>query len=129
RIMWLDELACKTQEHLVIVGALHKDQQGYTSGTKHPLTGRIELKVQLIRTFSDGCQGALAKAIACRQDAANCRQQPADYPPDLDPALYAPNQDLQHFYSDLFAPYIDFGLITESQIPALKSIAYEVTYQ
>lgn len=128
-ILWLDEQDCTSQESLVVDGTIHKNQGPYHSGTTHPLSGRLELKVQLIRNFSGECTSALTKAIQCRNDAGKCRQEPADFPAGYDPALYVPNQDMQRFYADLFAPYIDAGLITEAQIPSLKTIAYEVRYK
>lgn len=117
QIIWKDR-ACTGQLFLAESGKILKDTGPYTSGTSLPLSGRIQLQVQVINSFDGNCGPTLTALYRCYLSASQCGgTSPGE------------NQQQQQEVQDLFGPYIDAGAMAPADIPNTSYLAYEVFYQ
>lgn len=115
--LWTDP-NCQTQVTLSLDGSYSQSSGLGTSASGLKLSGRIGLNIQMIRTITGDCAATMATLGACYQDAQQCGGSNA-----------TENQNWQKSVQTLFNPYIQAGAMTAAEIPSVRGVSYELTYE
>jgi hypothetical protein len=110
---------CLSRVELTETGMVTKDPTiASPTGTTYPISGRIQLKVQVVTQFSGNCIPTFQLIAKCYQDASQCGGTDS-----------ASNQALQAPIVTTFDPMIQAQALSVSDIPNIVNYAYEVEYQ
>jgi len=109
---------CYSQLYVSEEGSFDQSQISSRTINGHPMSGRIQLDVQVIESIEGDCVGLLQSAGACALDALQCGG-----------ATTAENNSIQEEVLYRFKPYLDSGAMTVNDIANVSMLAYEVTYQ
>jgi hypothetical protein len=88
------------------------------SGSDLPLSGKLELTIQVINKFQGNCAASFTLISKCYQDVNDCGGKDS-----------TENEDLQAIVIELLDPWIQSKAILPADIPNLVNYAYEVSYQ
>jgi len=119
--LWFDS-ACSTQMYLEQSGRLVADSANAGTDLQGlPLSGDIQLQVEVITTFDGDCSASLEAMRVCYLDATQCGS-----------SLPSENEQLQLLAQDYFKKHVDAGVLDlqdPSAFSTLRSISYEVNYR
>ena len=116
-VLW-DDRDCTFKIYVIEAGALTKESTPITVGGGLPLSGRVQLDVQILTAFDAKCKASLDKMASCYQDKDTCGG-----------STDADNKSLQGSVQDLFNPYIEAKVMQVSDIPYISATGYEVLYK
>lgn len=112
---WVD--SCTLQQGFYVEGIITQGNQSSNTINEKSISGRMSTYFEFDYLF-DGCGTALTEMLTCMGDATTCG--------GTDDAT---NSTIQASVISLFEPYISNQVITESDIPNVKMLAYAVQYQ
>jgi hypothetical protein len=115
--LWRDP-ACTTQLFIEEDGTWTKSANAGTSASGKPLSGRVQLRIQIIRTIDGTCGPTLQEIADCYANASLCGGADA-----------TENAELQAAVQYLFNDYIQSGTMASTDIPNVSALAYEVSYE
>ena len=118
KTLWEDP-SCQTYLELQELGQIIKSNDPLSlQGNSLPLSGRIQLKVQITNVIHGNCTATLQTLLNCYQDANHCG---ADSTAD--------NESIQSGLIAFFKPWIDSQAFLPTEIPNLISYGYEAVYE
>ncbi len=108
------DLAIEGEGSLTIYSPKKSDSNG------NPISGRVAQNVvviqSLVSTVEDGCANTMQLVADCFHDETKCQGG-------------ATNSDLHQYTVSVMGPYIDAGVIAESDIPNVRSLIYQAKYE
>jgi hypothetical protein len=114
---WIDP-ECLTSLQIIETGKLIQNAAlPSPNGFPYPVSGRIDLKVQVTHFFDGDCTATFQTVVNCYLDPLQCGGQTAQE-----------NLTLQAYLESTFAPFIENNLITSGDIPKIVNYGYEVIY-
>jgi len=118
RTYWLDP-ECQSYLEIAESGKVIKTTSVTAPlGNELPLTGKLELKIQVITQFEGNCLPTFSSIAKCYQDVTQCAGKDS-----------TENETLQATVIELLNPWIQSKAILPADIPNLVNYAYEVSYQ
>jgi hypothetical protein len=119
-ILWRDE-KCTSRLYVEMTGKITAETSALvtlSTGKKVQPKGRILLKLTLVEAFEGDCESTLQELRNCYLDVNQCGEGSS-----------SANQTAQNSVKALFNPYIEAKVLTDSEIPTLSNLAYEVSYE
>jgi hypothetical protein len=117
--LWLDP-ACTRTAILQEVGSFSANSSKRTMSDP----GSLSLTFTYYEMFDGDCTATFTQLQACMNDATQCSETPGSPSETLEELA-----ELQETVSNFFGPYLESGALNASDIPQLKTFAFEVTYQ
>jgi hypothetical protein len=112
---------CTHRLYLEENGALVKDGgvlYPHPAGGNLKTSGRVAMTISVVVTIDGECETSLQEVASCFGDASKCGAASA-----------AENSEIQAEFQDMFSPFFQARVMSESDIPLLRSFGYEVSYQ
>lgn len=113
---WLDA-SCTIEMFLQESGALTRYGTSTVSTTGLTVIGGMQLKVQMIQEIKGDCAHSFSQVHDCYLDPLQCGGSDN-----------TENLNLQTSVKGLLDPYINAGVMSLSDLPNLKTLAYELNY-
>jgi hypothetical protein len=115
--LWQDP-NCLSWREVTETGTLTRAPRAPLPGTPYPLSGSLQLKIQVLYQFSGQCDSTFQMIAACYQDSSQCGGK-------------TPTENLESQLDVLntFSPWVESGLINPADLSKIVNFAYEVSYQ